>query len=201
MTEEILIAGADLEIIDLAESLGKPILGIIDVTDTEQDYFGYQILGDDKWLFKNTESMQKHGIAITIDNPKIRKLLFETYLANGFKIEELIGTQPRRGIHKGIGTVIQNPSHVSVNITLGDCVKINCGANLMHDCKIGNYTTIAPNAVLLGYVEIGSECFIGAGATVLPRVKIGDGVTVGAGAVVTRNVESGKTVKGVPAKE
>jgi acetyltransferase-like isoleucine patch superfamily enzyme len=35
----------------------------------------------------------------------------------------------------------------------------------------------------------------------MPHISIGEGVVVGAGAVVTKDIESGKIVKGVPARE
>ena len=50
-------------------------------------------------------------------------------------------------------------------------VKVNTNANIMHDCLIGNYVTVAPNAVLLGKVEIDDKAYIGANATLLPSVK------------------------------
>lgn len=83
---------------------------------------------------------------------------------------------------------------------MGDGVKVNYGANIMHDCTLGNYVTVGPNAVLLGYVTVGSGSFIGANSTILPHCKVGSNVTVGAGAVLTKDVGDGVIVKGVPAK-
>lgn len=70
----------------------------------------------------------------------------------------------------------------------------------MHDSKIRKFTTVAPNAVILGCVEIGQRCYIGSNCTILPNVKIGDNAIVGAGAVVTKNVGANETVVGVPAR-
>jgi acetyltransferase-like isoleucine patch superfamily enzyme len=70
----------------------------------------------------------------------------------------------------------------------------------MHDNVIGNFTTIAPNAVLLGYVTTGECAYLGANSTILPNTKIGTEAIVGAGAVVTRDVPRSTIVKGVPAK-
>ena len=72
--------------------------------------------------------------------------------------------------------------------------------NNMHNCAIGNFVTIAPNAVILGRVNIGKGTYIGANSTILPEKSIGDDVIVGAGSVVTKNFDSNLIIKGVPAK-
>ena len=70
----------------------------------------------------------------------------------------------------------------------------------MHDNIIGDYCTVAPNAVLLGYVNINNNVYIGANSTILPKKTICSGAVVGAGAVVTKNVDLESVVVGVPAK-
>ena len=70
----------------------------------------------------------------------------------------------------------------------------------MHDNLVGDFVTIAPNAVLLGHVTIEKSAYIGANGTILPHLSIGEGALVGAGAVVTKNVDAKIIVKGVPAK-
>jgi acetyltransferase-like isoleucine patch superfamily enzyme len=70
----------------------------------------------------------------------------------------------------------------------------------MHDVNVGDFTTIAPNACILGGVSIGPQCYIGANSTILPGVTIGDGSIVGAAAVVTRDVPPMTVVAGNPAR-
>jgi len=70
-----------------------------------------------------------------------------------------------------------------------------------HDCCIGSYSHIAPNATLGGGVIVGQGCLVGAGATILPMVKIGDGSVIGAGAVITGDVLNNQTYIGVPGKQ
>ena len=70
----------------------------------------------------------------------------------------------------------------------------------MHDNVIANFTTIAPNAVLLGRVTVEKGAYIGANATILPDTTIGAFSMIGAGAVVTHDIPQFHTVKGVPAK-
>lgn len=77
---------------------------------------------------------------------------------------------------------------------------VNHGAVVDHDCVVGEFAHVAPNATLGGGVSVGRLSMVGAGATVLPGTRIGRGCIIGAGAVVRRDVPDGATVVGVPAK-
>lgn len=44
-------------------------------------------------------------------------------------------------------------------------------SNIIHDSQILKYTTIAPNAVILGRVKISELCYIGSNSTILPGKK------------------------------
>lgn len=80
--------------------------------------------------------------------------------------------------------------------------------------RIGDYTQIAPNVVIVSAnhdlydsrkhisapVKIGKYCWVGAGAKIMPGVELGDWTIVGAGAVVTKSFVDGYCViAGVPA--
>ncbi len=89
---------------------------------------------------------------------------------------------------------------IAAESEFGEGCIINHGAVVDHDCYIGSYSHIAPNATLCGGVIVGRGCLIGAGATILPMVKIGDGTVIGAGAVITGDVLNNQTYIGVPGK-
>ncbi|HPN57619.1 MAG TPA: DapH/DapD/GlmU-related protein, partial [Chitinophagaceae bacterium] len=69
-----------------------------------------------------------------------------------------------------------------------------------HECIIGDFTHIAPGAVLCGNVKVGRNTFIGANSVIRQGIIIGDNVTIGAGTVVVKDVPDGATVVGNPAK-
>ena len=69
-----------------------------------------------------------------------------------------------------------------------------------HDCKLGDYVHLAPNACLGGNVTVGENTLIGIGASVIPNVVIGKNVSVGAGALVLEDIPDCAVVVGVPAK-
>ena len=98
------------------------------------------------------------------------------------------------------GSVVMHRAVIQRGTQIGKHAIINTASSIDHDCILGDFIHIAPNATLCGGVVIGDETFIGAGALVLPQIKIGKRVTVGAGAVVTKNIPDGATVVGNPGK-
>ncbi len=95
---------------------------------------------------------------------------------------------------------MQSCCHISASVRIGEFVKVNAAANLMHDSVVGDFTTIAPNAVILGRVSVHSGCYVGANATLLPGIDVGEEAIVGAGAVVTGDVPAKAVVVGNPAR-
>ena len=83
---------------------------------------------------------------------------------------------------------------------LGVGVIVNHGAVVDHDCEVGDFSHVAPRAVLGGGVHLGRRVMLGAGAVVLPGVRVANDVVVGAGAVVHRNLEAPGTYAGLPAR-
>lgn len=89
-------------------------------------------------------------------------------------------------------------------INAGACVGwhaiINTGATVDHECDIGDFASVGPNAALAGNVAVGRGAMIGIGACAVPGVRIGDGAVIGAGAAVVADIAPGVTAVGVPAR-
>ena len=201
MNKKLIIVGAFHEMIELCESAGYDIIGIID-NEKKKEFLSYPIIGNDQEAESLYAKYKSIPLVITPDTPSLREKLVNLYVKIGFNIETVIS--PKATISKyakiGKGVVIQTGVNVSAFAEIKNFVKLNTYANVMHDVSIGNFTTIAPSAVLLGRVCIGEKCYVGANATVLPELTIENEVVVGAGAVVTKDINTYKIVKGVPAK-
>jgi sugar O-acyltransferase (sialic acid O-acetyltransferase NeuD family) len=201
MKTDVILVGGFHEMIELCDECGLNVVGIIDNV-LVGSYYGVQILGTDKDAERLYPAYSRCKVVITPDSPNVREELVRRYKAIGYEFATVIS--PYAHVSKyakiGEGTVIQAGVNISAAVEIENFVKLNTNANIMHDCFIGSYSTIAPDAVVLGRVIIDPFVYIGANSTVLPSVHIEERSIVGAGAVVTKSVSLGSVVKGVPAK-
>jgi len=101
----------------------------------------------------------------------------------------------------GKGVFIAHKAHVGVLSEVNDFAIVNTGADVDHECFLGEASFIGPNSALCGKVSIGENTFLGAGVTVIPEIKIGKDITIGAGALVNKNINDCGTYVGVPAEQ
>jgi sugar O-acyltransferase (sialic acid O-acetyltransferase NeuD family) len=102
----------------------------------------------------------------------------------------------------GPGSILAPLSYIGLRARLGQGCLVNYHAIISHDCKLGDFVTIAPNATLCGKVYIDDNAFIGAGAVIRDNdIFIGHDAVIGCGSVVIRDVPPGQVVAGVPAKQ
>lgn len=100
----------------------------------------------------------------------------------------------------GEGSQILHRAVVQIGTKIGRHCIVNTSASVDHDCTLGDFSFIGPNATLCGGVEIGDDSFIGAGSVILPYIKIGKNCMIGAGSVVTKDIPDNSTAYGNPAK-
>jgi UDP-N-acetylglucosamine acyltransferase len=71
---------------------------------------------------------------------------------------------------------------------LGDCNYLMAGAHVAHDCRIGNYVTLANNALLAGHVTVDDRAFVSGAVAVHQFCRIGRMAMLGGHARVVRDV-------------
>ncbi len=201
MNKRIIIVGAFIEIVELAEENNCQIHGYFDNTKTGE-YLGYPVLGSDENSEEFFSSYLDIPLLITPDKPTIREKLYTQYSKLGFSFTELISKYSKISKSAIIsnGSIIQSFVNISSESQIGKFVKLNTGCNIMHNSTIGDFTTVAPNAVILGNVSVGKSCYIGSNSTILPNLRIVDNVVIGAGAVITKNIYEPGIYVGCPAK-
>ena len=174
--------------------------------DQRRDPIGGKVLGEDTIL----PELARNGTATHFAIGRGSVLGGETDRPRLFDLAVAAGLEPASVWHHtatvfptatlGGGAVLMAGSIVCADVVLGPNVIVNTNSSVDHDGKIGAHTHISAGVTLAGTVTVGSNCFIGVGSTISHSIVIGDDVTVGAGAMVIRDVESGRIVKGVPAK-
>lgn len=105
----------------------------------------------------------------------------------------------------GEGAVICDHVMVTASATIGKHFQANIYSYIAHDCKVGDFVSLAPRASVNGNVWIEDGAYIGTGAVIKQGtpdnpIIIGRDAVVGMGAVVTKSVPPGAVVVGNPAK-
>lgn len=136
-----------------------------------------------------------------LGDPKWKKYYSEIILAKEGKFISLIHPSVVKWMNAkiGQGCIINNNSHISCDVTIGDFVTILTGVMIGHDCKVGNWSHLGASSFLGGYAEVMEVVTVQTGAIVLPHKIVHNNSVVGAQSVVMKNVPAGITVFGSPA--
>ena len=162
---------------------------------------------DDEYVVKGTKSIKhfdpgKYLMMVAIADSALRKAV----------VEKLpVGTEFFSYIHEtalvldeltlGEGSFIGAHSILTTNIKIGKHAILNRGNHIGHDCRIGDYFSIMPGAILGGSVNIGNEVYVGSCANVREKINIVSKAIIGMNAAVVKNIIEPGTYVGVPAKK
>ncbi len=187
-------SGHGMVIADIVRLLGFTAIAYIDDADKGGAYNGLPCYQPNE-----IEVVDEDRVIVTIGNNLVRR-----------KVALQLGCSPLTAIHPRAivagdvqiaqGSVVMAGAVVNSGSVIGGHSIVNTGAVVDHECNIGDFVHISPNATLCGQVVVEDSAWVGAGAVILPGIRIGQGSIVGAGAVVVKNVESGTTVMGNPAR-
>ncbi len=179
---------------DILLGQGRDILAVISREEIGQ-----------RSVFKGITTLEKDEEILKFDTDKIllvngigmmpksgfKRKINEYFLSLGYQFETVIADSAFISPFSKIETGAQILPMVIIQTgaIVGCHSIINTGALVEHDCRIGAYNHIAPNATLCGQVETRENVYVGAGSTVIQGVSIGRGAIVGAGATLTKSLE------------
>lgn len=180
-------------ILDCLEARGDTVRGIFDDNPNLKELLGVQVLGKYR-----PECLPDQQVIIAIGNNRIRQRVAETaHHAFGTAVHP--SALLSRHATLGEGSVMLHNAVVQAGAVVGRHCIINTAATVDHDCRLGDFVHISPNAALSGNVQVGEGAHIGTGASVIPGVRIGKWCVIGAGAVVTKDIPDYSVAVGVPA--
>ncbi len=181
-------------IVEIAELLSIPIVGLVDKDDSISSLLDYKVQ-------PYSYDLQDGGhYIISVGNNNSRKeiALSQPTLSFVSLLHPSATISKRAQI--GVGSVAMAGVSVNSDCVIGQHVILNTNCSVDHECHIGDYVHISPNASLAGNVIVGEGTHIGIGACVIQSVTIGKWCTIGAGAVIIRDVPDGSTVVGNPGR-
>jgi sugar O-acyltransferase (sialic acid O-acetyltransferase NeuD family) len=194
------MVGVDKDLIDLVQSMpGYELIGVFD-KHAAADALGAPHLGEDEGWLEFLAANPGVKILVSIDPPRIKAKLIGAYGRDNLAGVAAPSAYVSPHAKLGQGCIVQRSVSILPDVEAGMAVKFNVGAAVHHDCRIGDYCTLAPGARLLGAVELGEGVYLGSHAVVLQKRRVGAGAVIGAGAVVIADVPAGATVVGVPAR-
>jgi sugar O-acyltransferase (sialic acid O-acetyltransferase NeuD family) len=189
---------------------GRPfrVLGLISDPEAGTVIGGRQVLA----LDEAASSHPSAYVVVAVGDPRLRSRLLRQALETGLRASPPLvhpgvwAELDSNTVKLGEGVVICPGSIVTTNVEIGEHVQINVACTVMHDCRIGAFSTLSPAVHLSGNGALGERVFVGTGAVTIQGrpgdpLEVGRDAVIGAGAVVIRNVAPGATVAGVPARE
>lgn len=201
----ILIGGGGhcKSVIEVAESAGYNIKGILDVPDEvgKEVLPGHKVIGTDDEI---PQYVEKCDFVITvgfIKNPALRIKLYNKVKAAGGRLATIIASTAHvsKYAELGEGTVIMHHAFVNAGAKIGDNCIINTFVNIEHDAEVGNQCHISTGTMVNGECKIGENCFIGSQSVCANCIEIASDIIVGAGSVVRKSIRMKGIYAGNPA--
>lgn len=166
--------------------------------------YGYEVIGRQEQLDELIERHDVNGGIITIGDNWSRKLVRDCIVdqvpdfrfVNAIHPLTIIG----KNVSIGIGVVAMSGCIINPESMIEDFCFMATGAQLEHDSRMCEYSSISAGSITGGKVIIGRYSAITLGVTVLDRITIGENTVVGSGSLVTKCLPDNVLAYGSPAK-
>ncbi len=200
----ILIGGGGhcKSVIEVAESVGFQILGVLDLPgEVGKKILSTSVIGTDDDI---PEYVDKADFVITvgsIKDPSIRIQLYNKVRESGGELATIIASTAYVSKYAtiGKGTVVFHQSFVNAGAKIGNNVILNTATNVEHDAVIGDHCHISTGTMVNGECRVGERCFIGSQSVLANCISIGDDIIVGAGSFVRKSITEKGVYSGNPA--
>lgn len=206
MSKHLILVGGGghcKSVIDVAESAGYTILGILDrPEEVGKRVLGYEVIGTDDDMAKYADKADFIVTVGQIKSPFLRIKLHQMLAEANCCLATIIASTARVSKHAtiGEGTVIMHQAFVNADAYIGKGCIINTASLIEHEATVGDYCHVSTGATINGGASIGKCTFVGSQSVINQCVKIGDNIIIGAGSAVVSDLPSDCIAVGVPAK-
>lgn len=176
-------------VIDVAESAGYTILGILDKPEeVGKKVLSYQVIGTDDDIDKYVDKAEFVITVGQIKSSTVRRQIAERVEKAGGRFATIIA--PDAVVSKyatiGQGTVILHHCVVNADARIGSNCIINTMVNIEHDVEIGDFCHISTGTMVNGTAKIGSDTFVGSGSIIYNNIEIPGRSIIPAGTTVRK---------------
>lgn len=189
-------------VIDVAESAGYNILGILDMPEeVGKSVLDYKVIGTDDDI---SQYVDKSEFVVTvgfIKNPSTRIKLYNRIKEAGGKLATIVASTARVSKYAtlGEGTVVMHNAFVNAGAQIGANCIINTFCNIEHDAAVGDQCHISTGTMVNGDCKIGDRVFIGSLSVLANGVSVADDIIVGAASFVRKSITEKGIYSGNPA--
>jgi sugar O-acyltransferase (sialic acid O-acetyltransferase NeuD family) len=191
--------------LDIIEKENKyEVVGIIDsIQEIGTKLFGYEVIGRQGDINSLIEKYDIDCGIITVGDNWIRKIIYDDIreksnlkFVNAIHPSVIIGNN----VKMGVGIIAMAGCIFNPGALVGDFGFFATGAQIEHDCTIGEFASISAGSVLGGHVVIKKYAAITLNVTIVDRVSIGENTVIGSGSLVTKSIADNVLAYGNPVK-
>lgn len=189
-------------VIDVAESAGYSIMGILDMPElVGSTVLGYPVIGTDDTI---SDYVEEALFVVTVGHIKdasLRIKLHERIKNAGGRLATIVASTAHvsRFASVGEGSVIMHQAMVNADARIGSGCIINTFANIEHDAFVGDYCHISTGTMVNGNCIVGQGVFLGSQSVLVNGISITDGCVFAAGSMVRKNIFRKGIYSGNPA--
>ena len=190
-------------VIDVVESAGYSILGILDRSIPKgTTVLDYPVLGNDDMIAPYIDKAVFLVTVGQIKSPDIRIRLTKMVEDAGGKLATVVAATAHvsKSAEIGEGTVVMHQAVVNADAHIGKGCIINTFANIEHDVKIGDFCHVSTGAMINGEAIIGNGSFVGSQTVVNQCVTVKENIVVASGSVVHKDLRESGIYAGNPLK-
>jgi acetyltransferase EpsM len=200
--EKLFICGAGGHakvVADIAHARGNfETIGVVVPKNAEVEIDSVDVFEEDEFLRK----IDGEHVFIAVGENITRKRIFEKFAGKNVSFPNLIHPSAviSGSVTMGGGNVVMPNVVMNAASNIGNQCVFNTSSSLGHDCSVGDFVSLAPQAIICGNCLLEDGAYVGANASVIHSKKIGRWSVIGAQAAVVKDIEEFNLVSGVPAE-
>ncbi len=193
-------------IIDIVEKQARfRIAGLLDrFRNPGEQTLGYEVIGREENLSSLRDRYRLKGIIVAIGDNFIRSKVVKDIVGICPDLNFVTAIHPSATLGKDVhieqGTVIMAGVVVNPSVRIGQFCILNSNSSIDHDSVMGDFSSLAPRAVVGGGCSIAAFSAISIGATLIHNVSVGEHTIIGAGAIVLKSIDARQVAYGNPAR-